>query len=609
MKALRSVQWRMYLAALAGCLVTGGFAVLICFAFLQRQWRADEQRFYSEKAAAVAQQIDSLLSELNAVAIQLQSSAALQRMFVEAGSPEYERENYFVYHIDDRKEAQGIIWMFAAARPQIAGIHIFSGSSYVGMRDAPPSTVIRELAGREEFRVPADEVFKWLGPHQDEWDTLQQRQVISVVRRFDATDYSFAPVGTIEVQARYSLLEEICGVREGTERVYILAADGTVIYGGTALTAQQARTLADLPETDGQLHRLQGENIDAQAVKTAIGTTGWSVVLLDDVNTSRQSFLRAIPATFIAAIPVFLLILTVAALAVRRVVKPILQLTAEVEAISPNEPRPRFSPTDLRELDTLQQAFTRLLECTEEANQKVLLAQQTELNLRIGALQAQINPHYLFNSLSAISAVGTEENSERVPMMCYQLGELFRYVSQDENTPTTLADEMAHIERYITFMKWRYEDNLSSHILQSGPLEQISIARLSLQPLVENCFTHGFKGAFPPYTIRIDCGCSETGWHFCIADSGCGFSQEQIDHISREIFKVDDVLRTRRGYEQLKSQNMAILNLYIRLKLQYGQKLWFEILRDEELGGALVKIVVEYDRKEELPHDTGGDHR
>ena len=71
MKALRSVQWRMYLAALAGCLVTGGFAVLICFAFLQRQWRADEQRFYSEKAAAVAQQIDSLLSELNAVAIQL----------------------------------------------------------------------------------------------------------------------------------------------------------------------------------------------------------------------------------------------------------------------------------------------------------------------------------------------------------------------------------------------------------------------------------------------------------------------------------------------------------------------------------------------------------
>ena len=120
MKALRSVQWRMYLAALAGCLVTGGFAVLICFAFQQRQWRADEQRFYSEKAAAVAQQIDSLLSELNAVAIQLQSSAALQRMFVEAGSPEYERENYFVYHIDDRKEAQGIIWMFAAARPQIA---------------------------------------------------------------------------------------------------------------------------------------------------------------------------------------------------------------------------------------------------------------------------------------------------------------------------------------------------------------------------------------------------------------------------------------------------------------------------------------------------------
>jgi two-component system sensor histidine kinase YesM len=115
---------------------------------------------------------------------------------------------------------------------------------------------------------------------------------------------------------------------------------------------------------------------------------------------------------------------------------------------------------------------------------------------------------------------------------------------------------------------------------------------------VENCFTHGFAGAFPPYSIRIDCRCSEKGWHFIIADSGCGFSQEKIHQISQEIFMVDDVLRTHRGYEKLKSQNMAILNLYIRLKLQYGEKLWFEIIRDEELGGALVKIVTEYDRKE-----------
>lgn len=157
---------------------------------------------------------------------------------------------------------------------------------------------------------------------------------------------------------------------------------------------------------------------------------------------------------------------------------------------------------------------------------------------------------------------------------------------------------MEHISRYIDFMKWRYEENLHSEIHIEGNLSQIPIARLSLQPLVENCFTHGFAGAFPPYRIRIDCSSSEKGWHFIIADSGCGFSKEKIYQISQDIYMVDDVLRTHRGYEKLKSQNMAILNLYIRLKLQYGEKLWFEIIRDEELGGALVKIVTEYDRKE-----------
>lgn len=600
MKVWRSIQWRMYLAALIGCLLVGAFVVSLSLSYLQKQQRADLEKYYIEKADGIAQQMESTLSELNAVAIQLQSSAELQRMFVTAGSSRYAGKNYFVYNLEDRKAAQGVIWMFVAARPQIVGIHIFNDSSYVGMRETPSTSKIQELSAQPLFDFPEGSIKKLLGLHRDEWDILQQRDVISVVRVFEATDYNFSPVGTIEVQAKYALVREICqDDLRSSEQVVILSSNGAVIYPGEGIPPQQAQQLLALPvSADGTLHTLEYAGADSIVAAKQIQGTDWSVFVLDDARMLNQSIQTVVPATFLTAIPFFLLILVFVALTVRQVVKPILRLTREVEQITPDNLHAAFPPTQLRELDTLQQAFTRLLDCTDDANQKLLLSRQTELNLRIEALQAQVNPHYLFNSLSAISAVATEENSERIPMMCYQLGELFRYVSLEETAQTTLADELEHISRYIDFMKWRYEDNLHSEIHIAGDLSRIPIARLSLQPLVENCFTHGFSGAFPPYSIRIDCQSSETGWHFIIADSGCGFSRETVHRISQDIFAVDDVLRSHRGYEKLRSQNMAILNLYIRLKLQYGEKLWFEILRDEALGGALVKIVTEYDRKE-----------
>lgn len=600
MKVWRSIQWRMYLAALVGCLLVGAFVVMLSLSYLRKEQRADSEKYYIEKADGIAEQVEIVLSDLNAVAVQLQSSAELQRMFVTAGSSQYTGKNYFVYNLEDRKEAQGVIWMFVAARPQIVGIHIFSDSSYVGMREMPTAERIQELSSQAQFDFPEGTIKKLLGLHRDQWDVLQQRDVISVVRVFEATDYNFSPVGTIEVQAKYSLIKEICeDNKTASEQVVIAAADGTVIYPAEGITAQQAKQLLALTTDETvALHTTEFDDVDSIIATRTIMDSDWTVFVLDDARMLNQSIQSVIPATFLAAIPIFLLILACVAVTVRHVMKPILHLTNEVEQITPDNLHAEFVPTQLRELDTLQQAFTRLLDCTDEANQKVLLSQQTELKLRIEALQAQVNPHYLFNSLSAISAVGTEENSDRIPMMCYQLGELFRYVSLEETAQTTLADEMEHISRYIDFMKWRYEENLHSEIHIEGDLSQIPIARLSLQPLVENCFTHGFAGAFPPYRIRIDCSSSEKGWHFIIADSGCGFSKEKIYQISQDIYMVDDVLRTHRGYEKLKSQNMAILNLYIRLKLQYGEKLWFEIIRDEELGGALVKIVTEYDRKE-----------
>ena len=596
MKVLRGIRWKMYLSILLSCLFIIGVIVVACISYLQHEQNESTKKYYVEKAANIASRVDSIMTELESVAIQLQSSSVLQKMFVEASGEEYKDENYF-YNIEARREACDIIWMFSAARPHIAGINIFNDSSYVGMRDNPTTEYIKELSQNEMWDISKDRTSRFLGFHTDKWDRMTDREVLSVVRPFEATNYKFINVGTIEVQVKYRTIEEICEDNlPDTMTVLIISADGEVIYPKSGVSEKQAESLLKFTESDTPkvMEPVQWLSENCIATTQPVGDTGWFVFVLDEESVLGQSRSDTIRLTVLFTLPIMMLILASMFVATRGMIRIIVRLSKEVEEIVPGQDEINFSHTGVREIEMLQDAFESLLREVNRTSNELLLAKQAELGLRINALQAQTDPHYLFNSLSAISAVGIEENSEKIPVMCHQLGELFRYTSS-ENTTTTLADELKHIALYIDFMKWRYEDKLHSRIDLSGPLETISITKVSLQPLVENCFTHGFKGAFAPYHLIIDCGCDEGGWHFFIRDNGCGFDKKTVEKISEEISVIDNVIKSRSGYEQLKTGDSAILNLYIRLKLQYTDALTFEIQRDKEYGGAFVSIVVRYD--------------
>ena len=596
MKVFRRIRWKLYLSILLSGLVIVSFIMVGCIGYLQHQQNENARKYYVEKVTSIANRVENVLSELESVAIQLQSSAVLQKMFVTASSEEYREENYFLGNIEARREANDIIWMFAAARPHIAGIHIFNESSYVGMRDTQPGENIRRLSADPIYEGTEDRTSKYLGYHIDKWDTQTGREVVSVVRPFEATNYKFVNIGTIEVQEKYKTIEEICTDNlSDTMEVILFASDGEIIYPKEGLTQEEIAKILRLPQEEGQcvMQPLSWGGSPCLATMGSVGNTGWKALVLEQESVLGQSRWDVVRLTVLFTAPIMLLILVSMILATRGIVRSIVGLSREVEAIAPGGEDIRFTPTGVLELDQLQDAFEGLLREVNRSNRELLLAQQAELGLRINALQAQTDPHYLFNSLSAISAVGIEENSERIPVMCHQLGELFRYTSMESPT-ATLAEEMAHISLYIDFMKWRYEDKLHSEIRLSGPLEEITVTRVSLQPLVENCFTHGFKGAFAPYKLEIDCGCDPRGWHFFIRDNGCGIDRKTVEEISDSIATIDRVIKEQKGYDQLKTGDSAILNLYIRLKLQYGDALRFEIRRDKDFGGAFVSIVVEW---------------
>lgn len=548
-------------------------------------------QLFEERLEGMVAQIENVVSDMDAVSSQVLASQTLQEMFVEASSEKYEGKNYFEYNIDNRKRAQDILWSLNSPKKRTDSINVFSESSYVGLRYSPATVVIQKISKDNKWQVPESEHYLLLGPHIDEWESGQQKEVISLVRNYVATAFGFQTIGTIEVQQNYQMIEKIFALPEDEKMsVTVIDSEENIIY------SSGNHTVEDIEVWEDQfLREVDHENGTYMEMKATADSAEWSIILSQPKSVFYSSTYGLLNVLIFTGCLSGLIISLGLMTLIGNITKPVLELANDFQQITELEQTPVLHETNVKEVQILQESFRKLLAHLKLSQDELILANKTELNLRILGLQAQINPHFLFNSLNAISATAVEEHSEKVPTMCYQLGELFRY-SSGGNTSVTLSDELNYMKIYLQFMKYRYEDNFSFEIEQKGDGNAIEIARMTLQPLVENCFTHAFKTVIPPYKMKVVCSVGEEGWRFEVADNGTGFSEEQIKVISEEIIKIDTILHEKKGYENLKSKDMAILNIYIRLKLRYSEQMYIEIVRDEELQGARVRIIVDYNR-------------
>ena len=277
--------------------------------------------------------------------------------------------------------------------------------------------------------------------------------------------------------------------------------------------------------------------------------------------------------------------------ATKRIMNPIVTLRKTVENSDTGEALD-FSDlkTEIDEIDLLQRAFTKMVKHIRESAELMGAMREKELELKIEVLQAQINPHFLYNSLAAISAAGMEDGSFRTQMMCVELSELLRYAGSDTGKHVDIQTELENLENYLKCMKWRYEDNLEYRIEVEGKTNVDFIPKLTFQPLAENSFAHGFSNTLPPYKIQVNCAVSENGWIFTLKDNGCGISDERLLEIQTAIDNVDFIFEESKAYTELRTENMAILNIYMRLKQEYGRKVCFTVKSKE--NGTEIKIEV-----------------
>jgi sensor histidine kinase YesM len=236
------------------------------------------------------------------------------------------------------------------------------------------------------------------------------------------------------------------------------------------------------------------------------------------------------------------------------------------------------------ELNSLNEGFFDMQEKLRDSINRQILLQTQEMQSKMLALQSQMNPHFLFNSMSAIQSMAEDGMDEEIVIMCQAIANLLRYISADSDQLVPLETELSYTENYFACMIIRYQGDLSYSIDVPEEMLHIKIPKLCIQLLVENAikFSASIK---PPWRIIIKGFVRDNCYYISVIDNGPGFDPQTILDIEEKIRQID----ISGMLPSLEIKGMGLMNIYIRLKILNSSNFTFK-LENLEGGGASITI-------------------
>lgn len=214
---------------------------------------------------------------------------------------------------------------------------------------------------------------------------------------------------------------------------------------------------------------------------------------------------------------------------------------------------------------------------SEEQERESLLR---EKNAEIRSLEAQINPHFLYNTLDAINWLAIEEQQFAISQMVTKLAQILRYSIHNSNEIVTVRTELEFLKKYIYLQQQRFDYSFDCTVDLDQRAQDCHIHKLLLQPLVENTIIHGFSGLERDCEIRIVIQYQEEDSLFIeVSDNGVGMSAEQVDTLNNYDYRAGRI-----------ETSVGVRNVITRIKLYYGDKGSIRFFSGD--SGTTVQIII-----------------
>ncbi|MFW2503348.1 sensor histidine kinase [Clostridium diolis] len=540
-------------------IITSIFTVILYW-FIEARIQNSTIQYQTELTEKTAKQLDDFLGRMDDVANRVTSDTDIVVLFTKLNN-DNDMSNYFKENIVKAIDIGSKLKTINGSTDPVWRINVYNQYG-----DFISSGAITEKYDEIEKKLNTMNIsdtmmnLKYsdrivLPPEADRWSNYFKSQYISVFRPV-MNKYGKDVYAVVEVQADISKLKSLMQSGVNGMQVCIYDKDGNLIIS-------------------------QGEIQDINKGPKTISKSdisGWRV----EITTTNQSkSLYGIVGIFVLTyLIIIMFIFLITYLIANKITRPLQDLRLAVKKVSPTNISIKTDKGVIDEIKELSDAFSDVLVKMGDA-----AAQEKKAYLL--AMQSQMNPHFIFNTLSVISVAGMEVGSDKIVDMCQQISDILRYVASYESSVVPFRDEVTHTQNYLNLMKARYEDCFSYEIIVDDRINDIMIPKLILQPLVENCFKDAFGEVEPPWKIHIDLGIEEKCWYIKVEDNGIGFSESKIEAFDEKIKRFSKGIKE--NYKELKIGGLGLASTITRLRLSSDTNVEYSI---KNLDGSGTVIVI-----------------
>ena len=353
---------------------------------------------------------------------------------------------------------------------------------------------------------------------------------------------------------------------------FIIDADGNLVYH----PRQQMLYSGLIKEEVTRLTGMDDGTVrDGNVMRTilTLDSTRWRVIgvsYLDEVNATRDRTLSSVLlTTLLCCAGVAVLIAVIFS---QIITKPVKSLIGAMRGFEEHPENYRYSPAPIHiaELQLISDSFGQMAwivqSLMEKTRNEEALLRKTELK----ALQAQINPHFLYNTLDSIQWMCERGKNESAVRMVGALGKLFRISISRGHELIPIRDELKHVESYLIIQKYRYSDRFEYTFDVDESLGGYLCSKITLQPLVENAIYHGIEPLIDDGEIIISVKPDGDDILMTVSDNGVGMTAEQVEGLLKK--------------ERSDSSGIGIKNVSDRIKIYFGDSYGVKVESEPDVG-------------------------
>lgn len=488
--------------------------------------------------------------------------------------------------VSEREFNQEISLLYEMNKDRVQSIALYDNAGKL-IAAEPVSSVKDNVSVTEQdwYKAAFDEIenMHFSTPHMQNLfrDTSKKYSwVISLSNSVDIVSEGNPGNGVLLIDMKYSYIEEILE-KINTEKqgsyYFLCDSEGEIIYHPYGMQMHKGLYTENIEKVMGMADGIYDEIVNGEKRKVLVSTvayTGWKVISVINENAKNESIIRFRYYIITIIILLIMMILLVNKIVTRKISSPIMRLDESVKAYEAGG-KPSIYIGGSSEIRHLGHSVQKSYEQIENLMKEIVEQQNKRRKSELDALQSQINPHFLYNTLESITWMIEGNKNEDAVFMISELAKLFRISLSKGKNIISIEDELQHCRSYMNIQKYRYKERFETIYDIDEEIYNYCTVKLILQPILENAIYYGVGDMDEDEEAQIIVSGKKDGddIYISIEDNGLGMREEDVKNILTDNSKVP-----KHG------SGVGLINVHTRIMLMFGEDYGLSVWSEADIG-------------------------